>query len=148
MDAGPSWASLGACCCLIPGPLACCPAPRAHRTQSQTPHYLRDAAKLEAVQRRAGRAVWGEGPGAGAGGREGRESPGEVEGIWLQRGPSRKPGEALRSQHLERAFPSKGRNEHLEGSGGRPRHKPALDPAIILSSYQNATPTCDQFLPL
>ena len=42
---------------LWPAVLPC----RAHCIQSQTPHYCRDAAKLEAVQRRAGRAVWGGG---------------------------------------------------------------------------------------
>ena len=69
---------------------------RAHCIQSQTPHYRRDAAKLEAVQRRAGRAVWGGGGlalvlAAGGGGRGGGgESPGEVEAFGSA-GPSRKP---------------------------------------------------------
>lgn len=90
VDAGPSWASLGACC-LIPGPLACCPVPQAHCIQSQTPHYLRDAAKLEAVQRRAGRAVWGvEGLALVLAAGEGRRVPSEVRAFGSA-GPSRKP---------------------------------------------------------
>lgn len=67
-----------------------CPA---HCVQSQTPHYRSDAAKLEAVQRRARRAMWGGGgPGAGGGG--GRAGKGavlvEAEALGSV-GPSREP---------------------------------------------------------
>lgn len=77
---GGTWWNLGpagAVCELAP---ACLPGlwsavlPRlAHCVQLQTPHYRSDAAKLEAVQRRAVRAMWGGGGLAlvlAAGGRE------------------------------------------------------------------------------
>lgn len=57
----------------------------AHCVQLQTPHYRSDAAKLEAVQRRAVRAMWGGGGlalvlAAGEG-----SSPRAQAGVWLSR---------------------------------------------------------------
>ena len=83
------------------------------------------------------------GPGAGAVGR-GRE--GRVL-VRLRHLVQQDPAGNLRSSEKPasgEALPSKGRNEDLEGSGGRPRHKPALDPAIVLSNHQ-MPPTCDHF---
>ena len=88
---------------LWPAVLPC----RAHCVQSQTPHYRRDAAKLEAVQRRAGRAVWSGGGlvlvlSAG----EGRGESWWGWGIWFSR-TQQETWEALKSQHLERPSPAR-----------------------------------------
>ena len=98
---------------------------RAHCIQSQTPHYRRDAAKLEAVQRRAGRATWG-GEGLALALAAGKGAvPARLRHLaqWDPAGNLR--SSASVRQPLEKGLPSKGRNEHLEGRGGGPRHKPA-----------------------